>query len=140
MRDHEGHEGKCAMRVPRMFGLGVAAALALAPASAAAQGDPLAPAGRWTANSDGKAPVPPMGWNSWNAFYSDIDEEKVMASARVLVDSGLARLGYRYINIDDGWWLKRRLEDGRLVIRTDTFPSARVEGDTTSFRPLTDRS
>jgi alpha-galactosidase len=122
-----------------MFGLGLVAALALAPVPAAAQADSLAPTGRWTANGDGKAPVPPMGWNSWNAFYSDIDEEKVMASARVIVDSGLARIGYRQVNIDDGWWLKRRTKDGRLVIRTDKFPSARVKGDTTSFRPLTDR-
>lgn len=121
------------------FALGLATALALTPIPALSQADPLAPTGRWTANTDGQAPVPPMGWNSWNAFYSDIDEEKVMASARVLVDSGLARLGYRYVNIDDGWWLKRRLTDGRLVIRTEKFPSARVEGDTTSFRPLTDR-
>jgi len=96
--------------------------------------------GHWTGNESGRAPTPPMGWNSWNAFYSDIDEEKVMASAKILVESGLARAGYRSVNIDDGWWLKRRLSDGRLVIRTDKFPSAKtdVEG-TTSFRPLTDR-
>jgi alpha-galactosidase len=127
------------MKLGIWFTLGVAVALSSAAMPAQAQSDPLAPTGRWTANADGQAPVPPMGWNSWNAFYSDIDEEKVMASARVLVDSGLTRLGYRYVNIDDGWWLKRRLADGRMVIRTEKFPSARVEGDTTSFRPLTDR-
>ena len=119
----------------------VAAALVLtAPCALAQTRDPLAPTGRWTANMRGDAPVPPMGWNSWNAFYSDIDEEKVMASARVLVDSGLSRLGYRYVDIDDGWWLRRRQSDGRMVIRTDKFPSARTgAGDETSFRPLTDR-
>ncbi|RYE03911.1 MAG: alpha-galactosidase [Sphingomonadales bacterium] len=123
------------------IGLFVAATILLSSAGASAGArDPLAPAGRWTANAHGNAPVPPMGWNSWNAFYSDIDEAKVMASARVLVDSGLARLGYRYINIDDGWWLKRRQSDGRMVIRADKFPSAKVgPGDQTSFRPLTDR-
>lgn len=119
--------------------LALAAALAAAPMPSIAQTDPLAATGRWTANVDGQAPVPPMGWNSWNAFYSDIDEEKVMASARILVDSGLARAGYRYVNIDDGWWLKRRQPDGRLVIRTDKFPSAKGKGGDTSFRPLTDR-
>jgi hypothetical protein len=79
-----------------------------------------------------------MGWNSWNAFNSDVDETKVLASAQALVDTGLARLGYRYVNIDDGWWLKRRQPDGRLLIRTDQFPSA-ATGANPSFRPLTDR-
>lgn len=112
----------------------------LAPAVAIAQTDPLAPTGRWSANTRGSAPLPPMGWNSWNAFYSDIDEEKIMASATILVDSGLAQRGYRYVNIDDGWWSKRRQSDGRMVIRTDKFPSAVAgPGDQTSFRPLTDR-
>ncbi|WP_314375762.1 NPCBM/NEW2 domain-containing protein [Sphingomonas paucimobilis] len=105
-----------------------------------AKPDPLAPTGRWTANQDGQAALPPMGWNSWNAFNSDVDEEKVMASARLIVDKGLAAAGYRYINIDDGWWLRRRQPDGRLVIRADKFPSAAAgPNQQTSFRPLTDR-
>jgi len=102
-----------------------------------ATADPLTPTGKWSANQAGHAPVPPMGWNSWNAFNSDVDETKVLASAQALVDTGLARLGYRYVNIDDGWWLKRRQPDGRLLIRTDHFPSA--TGANPSFRPLTDR-
>ncbi|RYD68561.1 MAG: alpha-galactosidase [Sphingomonadales bacterium] len=129
----------------RLAGTGLVAVAAMAAllhsATAMAQErDSLDPTGRWTANTRGQAPVPPMGWNSWNAFYSDIDEEKVMASALILQESGLSRKGYRYVNIDDGWWLKRRQSDGRMVIRADKFPSARVgPGDRTSFRPLTDR-
>lgn len=117
------------------------AAAALCPAAAQADtaADPLAPTGKWSANAQGTAPVPPMGWNSWNAFTSDVDEEKVMASARVIVASGLAAKGYRYIDIDDGWWLKRRQPDGRMIIRTATFPSAATPDGNTSFRPLTDR-
>lgn len=108
--------------------------------TAPAKTDPLAPTGRWTANQDGQAALPPMGWNSWNAFNSDVDEEKVMASAQLIVDKGLAAAGYRYINIDDGWWLRRRQPDGRLVIRADKFPSAKAGANQqTSFRPLTDR-
>ncbi|WP_155006410.1 NPCBM/NEW2 domain-containing protein [Sphingomonas hengshuiensis] len=118
---------------------GAAAMLALAAPMAWAQGDPLAPAGRWTAYSRGSATLPPMGWNSWNAFTSDIDEEKLLASATIIVQSGLAAKGYRYIDIDDGWWLKRRQPDGRMMIRTTTFPSAAMPDGTTSFRPLTDR-
>src|SRR3954469_14529546 len=102
--------------------------------------DPLAPTGRWSGYSAGHAPTPPMGWNSWNAFASAVDEEKVMGSAQRIVDTGLARKGYRYINLDDGWAAKRRLPDGHLIIRADKFPSSvERKGRTPSFRPFTDR-
>ncbi|HEX8555586.1 MAG TPA: alpha-galactosidase, partial [Sphingomonas sp.] len=93
----------------------LAAALTLAVPGAAqrtAVVDPLAPTGAWSANMRGNAATPPMGWSSWNAFGTDIDEDKVLGTARALVSTGLAGLGYRYVNIDDGWWAKRRLSDG----------------------------
>ncbi len=114
------------------------AATALAGAANAAD-KPLAAQGTWSVTARGSAPLPPMGWNSWNAFGTDIDEEKVIASAQLIVDSGLAAKGYRYINIDDGWWAKRRQGDGRVLIRTDNFPSARTADGNTTFRPFTDR-
>ncbi|KKW91446.1 NPCBM/NEW2 domain-containing protein [Sphingobium chungbukense] len=101
--------------------------------------DPLAPTGRWSAYQGGRAELPPMGWNSWNAFFTEIDEEKLMGSAQRILDSGLARKGYRYINIDDGWWLRRRTSDGRLMIRSEKFPSSLTARGDPSFRPLTDR-
>ncbi|MBC7667864.1 MAG: NPCBM/NEW2 domain-containing protein [Gemmatimonadaceae bacterium] len=107
-----------------------------APTAAA---DPLAASGRWSAYQRGAARTPPMGWNSWNAFTSDIDEEKIMGSAQILVDAGLAAKGYRYVDIDDGWWLKRRAADGRMLIRADRFPSAATLNGDTTFRPLTNR-
>lgn len=107
--------------------------------ASAATADPLAPAGRWTANTRGSAALPPMGWSSWNAFHTDITEEKILASAKILVDSKLAAKGYRYINIDDGWWLKRRQPDGRVMIRTANFPSAAMPDGNPSFRPFTDK-
>ena len=110
-----------------------------ASAHAGGPDDPLAPTGRWSAYSGGNAPLPPMGWNSWNAFASAIDEEKLLASAQIIRDSGLQAKGYRYIDLDDGWWLKRRQPDGRVLIRTATFPSAATADGATSFRPLTDR-
>jgi hypothetical protein len=79
-----------------------------------------------------------MGWNSWNAFFTDVDEEKVFASARLMVESGLAAKGYRYVNLDEGWWDHRR-GDGRMLVRADKFPSARTGDGATSFRPFTDR-
>jgi hypothetical protein len=63
-----------------------------------------------------------------------------MGSARRIVDSGIASKGYRYINLDDGWAAKRRTTDGKLIIRTDKFPSAAVRNQKTpSFKPFTDR-
>ena len=104
------------------------------------QSDPLAPTGSWSAYTQGKAATPPMGWNSWNAFASAVDEEKVMGSAKRIVDSGLARKGYRYINLDDGWAAKRRETDGHLIIRADKFPSTITsDAQTPSFKPYTDK-
>jgi len=121
-----------------LFG-GVALLLGCGGAAFAAS-DPLAPTGRWSAVTTGQAARPPMGWNSWNAFHTDVTEAKVLDSAKAIVDSGLAAKGYRYINIDDGWWLKRRTTDGRMVVRTSIFPSAAVGGaEQTSFKPFTDR-
>ena len=102
--------------------------------------DALAPTGTWTAYAAGRAATPPMGWNSWNAFASAVDEEKVMGSAQRIVDSGLARKGYRYINLDDGWAAGRRVSDGHLMIRADKFPSASKDSpETPSFKPFTDQ-
>jgi hypothetical protein len=113
--------------------------MVLVPTIARAQlHDPLAPTAKWTANTAGRADTPPMGWNSWNAFYTDIDEEKVLASAKIIIDSGLAAKGYRYVNLDEGWWDRRRT-DGRMLVRVDKFPSAKTRDGATSFRPFTDR-
>ncbi len=121
----------------RRLSAALAAALFVCTTSAAA--DPLAATARWSAHERSAARTPPMGWNSWNAFTSDIDEDKIMGSAKVLVSSGLAAKGYRYVNLDDGWWLKRRASDGRMLIRAARFPSAATANGDTSFRPLTDR-
>ena len=95
--------------------------------------------GVWLGQSNGAARTPPMGWNSWNAFRTEVDEAKVMGAAQALVDDGLAKLGYVYVNLDDGWWLKRRQPDGRMIIRTRIFPSAVTPDGATSFKPFTDR-
>lgn len=105
-------------------------------AAAAPKADPLAPSARWSAYSIGRADTPPMGWSSWNAFATDIDEAKILGSAQRIIDSGLAAKGYRYINIDDGWAIRRQQPDGRMIIRPDRFPSS---AGGSSFRPFTDK-
>jgi hypothetical protein len=133
----ETQEGMSTMR---MLTAAVCSMMVLFVAAPAHSADPLAPTAKWTAYTAGRAATPPMGWNSWNAFASAVDEEKVMASVQRIVDSGLASKGYRYINLDDGWAAKRRLSDGHLIIRTDKFPSTVVaDKETPSFKAYTDK-
>ena len=47
--------------------------------------------------------TPIMGWASWNAYRTDIDEEIILSQAEKLVELGLADAGYIYVNVDDGW-------------------------------------
>jgi alpha-galactosidase len=55
--------------------------------------------------------TPPMGWNSWNSWACAVDDAKVRASAKAMVDSGLADHGWTYINIDDCWMRKEGSTD-----------------------------
>ncbi len=47
--------------------------------------------------------TPPIGWNGWNSWAKNIDQEKVIASADAMVKMGLSQHGWTYINIDDAW-------------------------------------
>lgn len=68
------------------------------------------------------APVPPMGWISWNLFEGNIDEALVRGIADAMVDQGLRDLGYRYIILDD-LWQGERDADGKIHPDPDKFPS-----------------
>ncbi len=58
--------------------------------------------------------TPPMGWNSWNCWALAVDDGKIRRAARAMVSSGLIRHGWQYINIDDGWMVKRNSKDPTL--------------------------
>jgi alpha-galactosidase len=47
--------------------------------------------------------TPPMGWNSWNRFACDINEQLIREIADTIVSSGMKNAGYVYVNIDDCW-------------------------------------
>ena len=51
--------------------------------------------------------TPPLGWSSWNCFGAGVDQNKIAAAAKAMVDKGLADYGWTYINIDDAWQGKR---------------------------------
>ncbi|KWX70531.1 glycoside hydrolase family 27 protein [Paenibacillus jilunlii] len=65
---------------------------------------------------------PPMGWNSWNTFTWDINEQLIREAADTLVAEGYKDAGYEYIVIDDCWSLKDRDEEGKLVADPTKFP------------------
>lgn len=51
--------------------------------------------------------TPPMGWNSWNKFACNINEDLIKQTADAIVSSGLAAKGYQYVNLDDCWQISR---------------------------------
>ncbi|MFI6038067.1 RICIN domain-containing protein [Streptomyces sp. NPDC051315] len=65
---------------------------------------------------------PPMGWASWNSFASSIDYNVIKQQADALVSSGMADAGYKYVNLDDGWWQGDRDANGNIVVDENLFP------------------
>lgn len=60
---------------------------------------------------DGLALTPPMGWNHWYAHYERITDQMVREAADVMLSSGMADVGYQYVNIDDCWMNAPEHED-----------------------------
>ena len=68
------------------------------------------------------ARTPPMGWNSWNTFGSNISDALIREMADCMVSEGYRDAGYEYLVIDDCWSLRQRGADGRLVPDPEKFP------------------
>ncbi len=72
---------------------------------------------------EGLALTPPMGWNSWNMFQTNINEELVKQMANFMVSSGMRDAGYNYIVLDDGWMaMERDTVTGDFVPDPKKFP------------------
>ena len=69
-----------------------------------------------------KGHLPPMGWNSWNAFGTGNTEALTRQMADALIALGLDKLGYQYVVLDDGCYQNTR-ENGLLVSNAERFPS-----------------
>ncbi len=67
--------------------------------------------------------TPPMGWNSWNPFGGNVNEEVIRHTADAMVSSGLKDLGFSYIVIDDIWQGGRDSVTGMLYPDRERFPS-----------------
>jgi alpha-galactosidase len=98
--------------------------------------------GRSEPPSAGLAPTPPMGWNSYDSYGGDVDEQQARANARYLADH-LAMYGWTYVVVDYYWYYPSGHvkgapvmdQYGRLLPATNRFPSA-TGGQ--GFKPLAD--
>ncbi len=68
------------------------------------------------------AQKPIMGWNSWNTFGNNINEQLIIETVDAMVEKGYRDAGYEYVIIDDAWSLKERV-DGKLVPNPELFPN-----------------
>lgn len=71
---------------------------------------------------EGLAQTPQMGWNSWNKFGCDINEELIKQTADKMQELGLPDYGYVYLNLDDCWHGKRD-KSGFITEDENTFPA-----------------
>lgn len=78
---------------------------------------------------------PAMGWNPWNYFgvgrdgkkkfpegKAGFDDSTVRSIADAMVSSGLAAVGYEYVNLDCGWTTGYRGKDNKQIVNTTRFP------------------
>ncbi len=101
----------------------LAAALALTIAPLAVVGATTTPA---AAQANGAALTPPMGWSSWSFLRYNPTEADIEAQAKAMATSGLVAHGYKYVNVDDFWYLNTSTTVdayGRWAVDTSRFPN-----------------
>ncbi|KAG9002358.1 hypothetical protein FRB94_003974 [Tulasnella sp. JGI-2019a] len=80
--------------------------------------------GKALALENGLARTPQMGWNTWNYFSCGISEDTILSAAQALVDTGLKKLGYEYVLIDDCWHAPtRNATTNAPVVDPERFPN-----------------
>ncbi len=102
------------------------------------------------------AMTPPMGWNSWDCYYSSVTEKEVLQNAQYLVDNDLVRHGWEYVVVDIRWYCQHPSlgggnynqrgdqgyvidEYGRYLPSPTRFPSCMVNGKNEGFKALADK-
>jgi alpha-galactosidase len=65
---------------------------------------------------------PPMGFNSWNFYHCNIDENTVKAIVDAIATNGMKQVGFQYVNIDDCWQVER-FPNGTIQPDPARFPS-----------------
>jgi hypothetical protein len=106
---------------------GLAACLAAVPFTILAVVSVTPPA---SAENNGVGLTPAMGWSSWSFLRHGPNETNIEAEAKAMKDSGLAGVGYQYVNLDDFWYQCPGSQGpnvdqyGRWVIDATKFPSS----------------
>ncbi len=73
--------------------------------------------------------TPVMGWSSWSFLRLGANAAQVKGEAKALVQTGLAAAGYKYVNLDDGWYQCPSSAGpnvdayGRWVVNTAQYPN-----------------
>ena len=70
----------------------------------------------------GTTGAPPMGYNTWNFYHTNVDENVVKGLVDTMNTNGMKAVGYEYVNIDDGWQIARNATNG-IVPDSMRFPS-----------------
>jgi alpha-galactosidase len=73
---------------------------------------------------DTLALTPPMGWNDWYAHYDRITDAMMREAADIMISTGMADVGYQYVNIDDCWMTFAKHKDPKR-----TGPQRSDKGD-----------
>jgi len=64
-----------------------------------------------------------IGWNTWNTFKTNFNHSTIEDIASKLVSTGLARVGYKYVVLDEGWQALARDSNRRQQPNATKFPS-----------------
>ena len=66
---------------------------------------------------------PQMGFNTWNKFGCNINEKLARDTADAMIEKGLDKVGYIYLNLDDCWQVDRDKNTSIIIEDPKTFPS-----------------
>jgi hypothetical protein len=94
-----------------------------------------------SAEDNGLERQPVLGWSSWSFIRKNPTADKMKAQALALHDSGLQKIGYEYVNLDDFWYQCPGRQGpnvdqyGRWITDSSRFPAA---GDTDGIKVVAD--
>ena len=67
------------------------------------------------------AQTPPMGFNTWNTFGPNINEQMMLEITDVMVERGYRDAGYKYVVIDDCWSMRERMAMSAVEANVSTI-------------------
>jgi alpha-galactosidase len=67
--------------------------------------------------------TPPMGWNPYNHYGCGSTEVEIREQTTALLNLGLHKSGFTFINLDCGWAARNRSAQGRIMAEPKRFPN-----------------